>query len=105
MLEEILKEDDINILVSSKELYDKVKSGKREVDVFDDEVDAKRYYHYVIIDRDFDIKSLFRALRNGGYLISFVDLDYDQLYDIGFSAINKLDNMIVAKKVHSWNDW
>ena len=36
---------------------------------------------------------------------SLIDLDDNELYDIGFSAINRMDGLLIAKKVHSWNDW
>jgi len=64
----------------------------------------KRYFHYIIIDKKTDIKPFFRALRNGGYILSFVKFDNDYLQDIGFSAISEIDGIQIIKKVHSWND-
>jgi hypothetical protein len=103
IINEIIQEDDIRILVTSEKLKSLIK-GNKEITV-DENTDAKRYYHYVIIDKKVDLKSFFRALRNGGYLISTIDLDDNELYDIGFSALNRMDGLLIVKKVHSWNDW
>jgi hypothetical protein len=106
LLNEIIgDEDNINIAVTSEVLKTALEKEGRNIEIVDNELNAKRFYHFVIMDKDFDIKTLFRALRNGGYLISFIDLNDDKLYDIGFSAINRMDGMLIAKKVHSWNDW
>ena len=74
-------------------------------ELIDKDVNVKRYYHFIILDKKEDIKPYFRALRNGGYLISLVKFDKEYLNDIGFSAISEIDNLLIAKKVHSWNDF
>jgi len=103
LINEIIGNDDeYRVLVTSENLKEKIKA--HEV-VYEEKTDAKRYYHYVVIDKNVDIKEFFRALRNGGYLISLIDLDENELYDIGFSAINRMEGLLIAKKVHSWNDW
>jgi hypothetical protein len=103
LLKEIIGNDDeYRILVTSNKLKDLIEDNEI---IVDDNPDAKRYYHYVIIDKDVDVKPFFRSLRNGGYLISFIEIDENTLYDIGFSAISRIDNILIAKKVHSWNDW
>ncbi|WP_457562862.1 hypothetical protein [Caminibacter pacificus] len=98
-------EPNINVGVTSEKLKDIVSSEDRNVDVLDEDLNAKRFYHFIVCDTKRDIKPLFRALRNGGYLISTIDLDDNELYDIGFSALNRIDGLLVVKKVHSWNDW
>ena len=102
LINEIIGNDDERVLVTSDDLKEKIKAN--EV-VYEEKTDAKRYYHYVVIDKNVDIKSFFRAIRNGGYLISLIELDENELYDIGFSAISRIDGLLIAKKVHSWNDW
>ena len=103
LINQIIRSDDeYKVLVTSKELKEKIQAS--EV-VYEEKTDAKRYYHYVVIDKNVDIKSFFRAIRNGGYLISLIELDENELYDIGFSAISRIDGLLIAKKVHSWNDW
>jgi len=98
-------EPNLNIGVTSEKLKSIVSNEDRNVEMLDEDLSAKRYYHFIVIDRAFDIKALFRALRNGGYLISLIDLDDNDLYDVGFSALNRIDGLLVVKKVHSWNDW
>ena len=103
LINEIIGNDDeYRVLVTSENLKEKIKAN--EV-IYEEKTEAKRYYHYVVIDKKVDIKFFFRALRNGGYLISLIELDENELYDIGFSAISKVDGLLIAKKVHSWNDW
>jgi len=98
-------EPNINIGVSSEILKEALKKDDRNIELLDDEINAKRYYHFVVIDKEVDLKPLFRSLRNGGYLISLIELDDNELYDIGFSALNRMDGILIVKKVHSWNDW
>jgi len=98
-------EPNINIGVTSEELKSIIDSDERNTEILDEELSAKRFYHFIVMDRPFDVKSLFRALRNGGYLISTIELDDNELYDIGFSALNRMEGLLIVKKVHSWNDW
>jgi len=98
-------EPNINVGVTSEELKDLIASEERNVDLLDEDLNAKRFYHFIVCDKKREIKPLFRALRNGGYMISLVEMDDNELYDIGFSALNRMDGMLIAKKVHSWNDW
>ncbi len=106
LINEIIgSESNINIGVSSEILKESLKKDERNIELLDDELNAKRYYHFVVIDKKVNLKSLFRSLRNGGYLISLIELDDNELYDIGFSALNRMDGILIVKKVHSWNDW
>ena len=98
-------EPNINVGVTSETLKTLVEDEDRNIEILDDDLSAKRYYHFIVCDTKRDIKPMFRALRNGGYLISTVEFDDDKLYDIGFSALNRMDGLLIAKKVHSWNDW
>jgi hypothetical protein len=95
----------INVGVTSEALKNLVEDEGRNVEILSKNFDEKRVYHFIVCDEKRDEKSLFRALRNGGYLISTVEFDDDTLYDIGFSALNRMDGLLIAKKVHSWNDW
>jgi hypothetical protein len=106
LLNEIIgNEDNLNIGVSSNVLKEIVQNSKRNVEIIDEDLNEKRFYHFIVLDKPLDIKNVFRALRNGGYLISLIDLDDNELYDIGFSALNRMDGLLIVKKVHSWNDW
>ena len=98
-------EPNINIGVTSEELKNSIDYENRNIEVLDKDLNAIRFYHFIVMDKKFEIKPLFRALRNGGYLISLIDLNDNELYDIGFSALNRMDGLLIAKKVHSWNDW
>jgi hypothetical protein len=98
-------EPNINVGVTSEKLKDIVEDEGRNIEILDDDLSAKRYYHFIVCDEKRDIKPMFRALRNGGYMISLVEMDDDELYDTGFSALNRMDGLLIAKKVHSWNDW
>ncbi|WP_457560976.1 hypothetical protein [Caminibacter sp.] len=97
IIEHIAKGDNPRIATTNPEIYDG--------ELIDTDVNLKRYYHFIILDKKEDIKPYFRALRNGGYIISFVKFDENYLQDIGFSAISEIDGLQVIKKVHSWNDW
>jgi len=106
LLNEIIgNEPNINIGVSSETLKEIIDINDANVEILDNDLNVKRFYHFIICDIKKDIKPLFRALRNGGYLISLVDFDDDLLYDTGFSAISRMEGFLIAKKVHSWNDW
>jgi len=98
-------EPNLNIAVTSEVLKKALEDEDRNISVVDEDLSAKRFYHFVVMDKPFDVKTLFRSLRNGGYLISLIDLDDNELYDMGFSALNRIDGLLVVKKVHSWNDW
>jgi hypothetical protein len=98
-------EPNINIGITNKKLQDIIKQENRNIEILDKNLEAKRTYHFIVCDEEREIKPLFRALRNGGYLISLIEFDENELYDIGFSAISRVDGLLIAKKVHSWNDW
>ena len=98
-------EPNINVGVTSEELKMLVNEENRNVEILDKNLEAKRLYHFVVCDEKRDPKPLFRALRNGGYMISLVEMDDNELYDIGFSALSRMEGLLIAKKVHSWNDW
>jgi hypothetical protein len=97
IIDSISKGDNPRIATTNKDVFDG--------ELIDSEVNLKRYYHFIILDKKEDIKPYFRALRNGGYIISLVKYDNEYLQDIGFSAISEVDGLQVIKKVHSWNDW
>ncbi len=99
----IISEDNLNIGVSNLKYKEFLKN--QNVELIDNDLKFKRFYHYIILDKDIDIKKVFRALRNGGYLLSTIKYDDNLLYDIGFSAISKIDEFFIIKKVHSWNDF
>ncbi len=106
LLNEIIGyEPNINIAVTSEALKKVLNDEDRNIEIVDEDLNAKRFYHFVVMDKPFDVKTLFRALRNGGYLISLIDLDDNELYDIGFSALSRMNGILIVKKVHSWNDW
>ncbi|EDM23258.1 hypothetical protein [Caminibacter mediatlanticus] len=97
IINSISKDDNVKIATTNKEIFD--------AELIDSDVKLKRYYHYIIVDKKQDIKPFFRALRNGGYIISLKKFDEEYLQDIGFSAISEFDNLQIIKKVHSWNDF
>jgi hypothetical protein len=97
IIESISKGDNPRVGTTNKEVFDG--------ELIDKDLNYKRYFHFIIIDKKEDIKPYFRALRNGGYIISLVKFDEEYLQDVGFSAISEVDGVQVIKKVHSWNDW
>ncbi len=97
IIDNIFEGDNINIATTNKEIFD--------AELIDSDINLKRFYHLIILDKKQDIKPFFRALRNGGYIISFEKFDEEYLQDIGFSAISEIDNLQIIKKVHSWNDF
>ncbi len=97
IIESIAKEDNLRVATTNPEIY--------EGEVLDGEINYKRYFHFIILDKEGDIKPYFRALRNGGYILSFVKFDEEYLQDVGFSAISEMDGIQIIKKVHSWNDF
>jgi hypothetical protein len=105
MNEMIGDEENVNLGVTSDKLAEELAGENRIIEILDEKTDFKRVFHFIACDKILNAKSLFRAIRNGGYLISSVDFDEEELYDAGFSAINRLDGFLIAKKVHSWNDW
>ncbi len=98
-------EPNINVGVTSEMLKNLIENEGKNVEMLDKNLEAKRLYHFIVCDTKRDPKPLFRALRNGGYMISLVEMDDDELYDIGFSALSRMEGLLIAKKVHSWNDW
>jgi hypothetical protein len=96
IIENISGDDEVRIGTTNKDLYGELLEG---------DFNYKRYFHYIIIDKKVDIKPFFRALRNGGYILSLVKYDENYLQDIGFSAISEIDGVQIIKKVHSWNDF
>ncbi len=98
-------EPNINVGVTSEKLKNLIENEGRNVEMLDKNLEAKRFYHFIVCDEKRDPKPLFRALRNGGYMIFLVEMDDNELYDIGFSALSRMEGLLIAKKVHSWNDW
>lgn len=96
IIENISGDDEVRIGTTNKDFFGELLEG---------EINYKRYFHYIIIDKKVDIKPFFRALRNGGYILSLVKYDENYLQDIGFSAISEIDGIQIIKKVHSWNDF
>ncbi|GAX86929.1 conserved hypothetical protein [Lebetimonas natsushimae] len=99
----------IETVIKSLSGNDEVRVGTTNQEFFGELLEGdfnyKRYFHYIIIDKKIDIKPFFRALRNGGYILSLVKYDENYLHDIGFSAISEIEDIQIIKKVHSWNDF
>ncbi len=102
IIKSINDEENLNIATTNPKLFE---NTPYNVEKIEGDFNYKRFFHFIVIDRDEDIKRLFRALRNGGYLITKIHYDENMLLDIGFSAISKIDNWQIIKKVHSWNDF
>jgi len=100
IIKSINDEDNLNIATTDLSLFSNTPYNIEKI-----EGDYKRFFHFIVIDEKADIKKLFKALRNGGYLISKIHFDENYLYDIGFSAVSKIDEWQIIKKVHSWNDF
>ncbi len=97
IIDSISKGDNPRIATTNKNVFDG--------ELLEGDFNYKRYFHFIIVDKKEDIKPYFRALRNGGYLISLVRYNEEYLQDVGFSAISEIDGIQIIKKVHSWNDW
>jgi len=102
IIKSINDEENLNIATTNLSLFS---NTPYNIEKIEGDFNYKRFFHFIVIDEEFDIKKLFRALRNGGYLISKIHFDDSFLNDIGFSAISKIDEWQIIKKVHSWNDW
>ncbi len=102
LIKSINDEPNLNIATTNPSLFS---SSDYNIEKIEGEFNFKRYFHFIVIDKFFNIKKLFRALRNGGYLISSIELNEEELYDLGFSVISKVDEWKLIKKVHSWNDF
>ena len=102
IIKSINDEENLNIATTNPSLF---YGASYNIEKIEGEFNYKRFFHFIVIDKDEDIKKLFRALRNGGYLITKIYYDEDMLLDTGFSAISKIDEWQIIKKVHSWNDW
>ena len=102
IIKSINDEENLNIATTNPSLFSSVSYN---VEKIEGEFNYKRFFHFIVIDKEEDIKKLFRALRNGGYVISKIHFDENYLSDIGFSAISKIDEWQIIKKVHSWNDF
>ena len=102
IIKSINDEEILNIATTNPSIFS---STSYNIEKIEGEFNYKRFFHFIVIDKNEDIKKLFRALRNGGYLISKIHFDEDFLADIGFSAISKIDEWQIIKKVHSWNDF
>jgi len=102
IIKSINDEESLNIATTNLSLFS---DTSYNIEKIEGDFNYKRFFHFIVIDEKKDIKKLFRALRNGGYLISKIHFDENFLNDIGFSAISKIDEWQIIKKVHSWNDW
>ncbi len=102
IIKSINDEENLNIATTNPSLFSSVSYN---IEKIEGEFNYKRFFHFIVIDKKEDIKKLFRALRNGGYVISKIHFDENYLSDIGFSAISKIDEWQIIKKVHSWNDF
>ena len=102
IIKSINDEGNLNIATTNPSLFSSVSYN---IEKIEGEFNYKRFFHFIVIDKKEDIKKLFRALRNGGYVISKIHFDENYLSDIGFSAISKIDEWQIIKKVHSWNDF
>ncbi len=102
IIKSINDEENLNIATTNPLLFS---STSYNIEKIEGEFNYKRFFHFIVLDEKFDIKKLFRALRNGGYLITKIYFDEQILNDIGFSAVSKIDGWQIIKKVHSWNDF
>ena len=102
IIRSINDEDNLNIATTNPLFFE---NTSYNIEKIEGDFNYKRFFHFIVIDREEDIKKLFRALRNGGYLITKIYYEDDFLNDIGFSAISKIDEWQIIKKVHSWNDF
>ena len=102
IIKSINDEENLNIATTNPSLFSSVSYN---IEKIEGDFNYKRFFHFIVIDKKEDIKKLFRALRNGGYVISKIHFEENYLSDIGFSAISKIDEWQIIKKVHSWNDW
>ncbi len=102
IIKSINDEENLNIATTNPSLFS---LASYNIEKIEGDFNYKRFFHFIVIDKKEDIKKLFRALRNGGYVISKIHFDENYLSDIGFSAISKIDEWQIIKKVHSWNDW
>ena len=102
IIKSINNEDNLNIATTNSSLFSSVSYN---IEKIEGDFNYKRFFHFIVLDEEVEIKKIFRALRNGGYVISKVHFDEDYLSDIGFSAVSKIDEWQIIKKVHSWNDF
>ena len=102
LIKSINDEENLNIATTNPSLFS---SSNYNIEKIEGDFQYKRFFHFLVIDENYDLKKLFRALRNGGYLISKIELDEEKLYDLGFSVVSKIDEWKLIKKVHSWNDF
>ena len=102
IIKSINDEENLNIATTNPLLFS---STSYNIEKIEGEFNYKRFFHFIVLDEDFDIRKIFKALRNGGYVITKVHFDEDFLTDLGFSAISKIDEWQIIKKVHSWNDF
>jgi len=100
IIKSINDEENLNIATTNPLLF-----SSYNIEKIEGEFNYKRFFYFIVIDKEFDIKKLFRALRNGGYLITKIHFNEELLNDIGFSAVSKIDEWQIIKKVHSWNDF
>jgi hypothetical protein len=73
IIENISGDDEVRIGTTNKDFFGELLEG---------DFNYKRYFHYIIIDKKVEIKPFFRALRNGGYILSLVKYDENYLQDI-----------------------
>jgi len=102
IIKSINDEENLNIATTNPSFFS---DTSYNIEKIEGDFNYKRFFHFIVIDKEEDIKKLFRALRNGGYLITKIHFDENFLNDTGFSAISKIDEWQIIKKVHSWNDW
>ena len=102
IIKSINNEDNLNIATTNSSLFSSVSYN---IEKIEGDFNYKRFFHFIVLDEEVEIKKIFRALRNGGYVISKVHFDENYLSDIGFSAVSKIDEWQIIKKVHSWNDF
>ena len=102
IIKSINDEDNLNIATTNPSLFSNTSYNIEKIEW---DFNYKRFFHFIVIDEEKEIKKLFKALRNGGYLITKIHFDEEYLNDVGFSAISKIDEWQIIKKVHSWNDF
>ena len=102
IIKSINDEKNLNIATTNLSFFS---NTPYNIEKIEGDFNYKRFFHFIVIDENVDLKTIFRAIRNGGYLISKINLNEEELYDIGFSVISKIGEWRIVKKVHSWNDF
>jgi len=77
IIKSINDEDNLNIATTNPSLFS---DTSYNIEKIEGDFNYKRFFHFIVIDEEY-------------------------LNDVGFSAISKIDEWQIIKKVHSWNDF